>query len=88
MPELKNTMDILKLLNKSNCRECGSPTCLAFAAEVFKGLKTIDRCTHLDKAIVDENVFIDNRSAPAQDISEPLEGLRKELKDIDFLEAA
>ena len=54
MPKLNNTIDILKILDKSNCRECGSPTCLAFAAAVFKGQKNLDECTHLDQSILDE----------------------------------
>jgi len=30
MTELKTTMDIFKLLDHSNCRDCGEKTCLAF----------------------------------------------------------
>ncbi len=88
MPKLNNTIDILKLLDKSNCRECGSPTCLAFAAAVFKGEKTLDKCTHLDQSIIDEYVFEGNLSAPVQDITEPIKDLKEKLKDIDFEEAA
>ena len=29
-------MEIFKLLNGSNCRECNEKTCLAFAVAVFK----------------------------------------------------
>jgi ArsR family metal-binding transcriptional regulator len=32
-------MEIYKLLNGSNCRECNEKTCLAFAVAVFKGKK-------------------------------------------------
>lgn len=41
--------DILKLLKKTNCRECGEPTCLAFAAAVFKGRRNINECPYVDK---------------------------------------
>ena len=37
MAKLISPLEILKLLEKSNCRECGQATCLAFAAAVFKG---------------------------------------------------
>ena len=37
MPELKTAMDVFKLLEKSNCRECNEATCLAFAGAVFQG---------------------------------------------------
>ncbi len=88
MPQLNNTIDILKLLDKSNCRECGLPTCLAFAASVFKGQKSLDRCTHLDQSVIDEYVFEGSKTVPAQDVTEPLEDLRKKLKEVDFEEAA
>jgi len=37
MSKFNNTMDVFKLLPKTNCRKCNKPTCLAFAAAVFKG---------------------------------------------------
>lgn len=54
MPELKNTMDIFKLLDKSNCGECSAPTCLTFAAEVFKGQRQLRECPHLDSEIIEK----------------------------------
>lgn len=47
MPISSNPMEIFKLLDKSNCKECGEPTCMAFAAAVFKGRKQLSACTHL-----------------------------------------
>ena len=41
MPRPKNAMEIFKLLDKSNCRECGEKTCLAFAGAVYQGRKKI-----------------------------------------------
>ena len=35
-PKKRNAMDILKVLDKSNCKECGAPTCLAFATLVVQ----------------------------------------------------
>jgi len=40
-------IEILKLLPKSNCRQCGEPTCLVFAARVAEGAKGIDLCPPL-----------------------------------------
>ena len=42
-----NPMDIFKLLNRSNCSECGSPTCMAFALSVVAGEKDIMACPYL-----------------------------------------
>jgi acetyl-CoA decarbonylase/synthase complex subunit gamma len=37
-------LDIYKLLPKTNCRECGHPTCLAFAMQLASGKASIDLC--------------------------------------------
>lgn len=33
---------------KKNCKECGVPTCFAFAMKLAKGSATLDQCPHLD----------------------------------------
>lgn len=38
---------ILKALPKINCRECGEPTCMVFAARVIEGGKGLDKCPPL-----------------------------------------
>ena len=40
-------MDIYKCLPKTNCRQCGQPTCLVFAAQLRDGLVSIEQCTPL-----------------------------------------
>lgn len=40
-------MDILKLLPKTNCRECKEPTCLVFATRVAEGVKDQNDCPAL-----------------------------------------
>jgi ArsR family metal-binding transcriptional regulator len=42
-------LDILKLLPKTNCRQCGEPTCMVFAVMVGKGEKTPAQCPALDR---------------------------------------
>ncbi|MFO7913955.1 MAG: (Fe-S)-binding protein [Desulfotignum sp.] len=41
-------MEILKLLPKTNCKECGQPTCLVFAAKMAEGAKGPDDCPPMD----------------------------------------
>lgn len=41
--------DILKLLPKSNCRECGQPTCTVFAVQLTEGAKGPDDCPSLEE---------------------------------------
>jgi acetyl-CoA decarbonylase/synthase complex subunit gamma len=40
-------LDIYKLLPKTNCRDCGFATCLAFAMQLAKKAASIDKCPHL-----------------------------------------
>ncbi len=54
MSTLKSPMDILKLLDKSNCRQCNEPTCMAFAAQVFQGKKKLSECPKLDSSIIEQ----------------------------------
>ena len=39
--------EILKLLPRSNCRECGEPTCMVFAARAAEGVKGAADCPPL-----------------------------------------
>ncbi len=40
-------IEILKLLPKSNCRDCGEPTCMVFATKIAEGAKSPADCTEL-----------------------------------------
>jgi ArsR family metal-binding transcriptional regulator len=40
-------LEILKLLPKTNCRQCGSPTCMVFATNVAEGVKGPQDCPPL-----------------------------------------
>ncbi|HSO71345.1 MAG TPA: (Fe-S)-binding protein [Thermodesulfobacteriota bacterium] len=37
-------LEILKLLPKTNCKRCGEPTCMVFAARVTEGVKGPEDC--------------------------------------------
>ena len=52
MAALKNAMDIMNLLDKSNCGECGVPACMAFAVSVNNGSKQLGDCPKLDPEIL------------------------------------
>ncbi len=53
MPQPKHAMEIFQLLDKSNCRECGEKTCLAFAGSVFQGKRKIEECPKLDRETIE-----------------------------------
>jgi len=40
-------LDIFKLTPRTNCKECGNPTCMAFAMKVAQGTAQIEACPHM-----------------------------------------
>lgn len=42
-------LDIFKLTPKTNCKDCGNPTCMAFAMKVAQGAIPIEKCPHLSE---------------------------------------
>ncbi|TAN59294.1 acetyl-CoA decarbonylase/synthase complex subunit gamma [bacterium] len=42
-------LDIYKLLPKTNCRECGFPTCLAFALSLAKKAVSLEKCPYVSE---------------------------------------
>jgi hypothetical protein len=43
-----------KILPRTNCGDCGHPTCLAFASMVVSEKLPLDTCPHLGKAVVEK----------------------------------
>jgi ArsR family metal-binding transcriptional regulator len=43
-------IEILKLLPRTNCKECGEPTCMVFAAGMTEGVKDPDDCSPMGSA--------------------------------------
>lgn len=41
-------LEVLKLLPRSNCKECGLSTCMVFASRVVEGSKDQDDCPEID----------------------------------------
>lgn len=85
----QNLMEVYRLLDKSNCRDCGEKTCMAFAAAVFKGSRTLSECTHLDHKGVDQ-LRAGEPQVPATESngSDGLEKLRQQVAAIDLAAAA
>jgi len=42
-------LDIFKLTPKTNCKECGNPTCMAFSMKVAQGAISLDKCPHMSE---------------------------------------
>jgi len=48
-PEKPKVFEILKLLPKTNCKECGQPTCMVFATQVAEGGRGPEDCPPLSE---------------------------------------
>jgi len=54
-------LQIYKLLPKTNCKECGFPTCLAFAMKLAQKGTELDKCPYVDD---EAKTALDAASAP------------------------
>ena len=54
-------MQIFKLLPKTNCKECGVPTCLAFAMNLASGKAELDACPYVSE---EARAQLEEASAP------------------------
>jgi len=89
MPQIQNTMEIFKLLDKSNCRQCAEATCLAFAAAVFQGKRQLSECPRLEPDITSH--YSDGACPPRtmdQDAEDALRQMQGEIAGVDLAEAA
>jgi len=85
----KNAMEIFTLLNKSNCRECGEKTCLAFAGKVFLGQCDIGACPYVGRQEIQR---LNDNSTVISDTDENSEeyisSLKHDISMLDFAETA
>ena len=86
----KSTVEILRHLKKSNCRECGFPSCLAFALAVFKGEKPLGSCPRVDPEVIRQ--YSGDATMKPEASSEPedeaLVKLQKQIEAVDLAAAA
>jgi len=89
MAHINNPMEIFKLLNGSNCRECNENTCLAFAVAVFKEKKPIHACPHLSKEVIERyKGAIEKPNTVDEYKAQAIEELKQKIGLIDLSEAA
>ncbi len=86
MTEFKNTMEIFKLLERTNCRKCNKPTCLAFTAAVFQGQIALSECPFIGEDILKEygSKKLEYESAFEQDYIKVMGQLKGRIKQIDL----
>ncbi|MFC1513328.1 DUF3786 domain-containing protein [Thermodesulfobacteriota bacterium] len=89
MSKIKNPLELYKLLNKSNCRKCMLPSCMAFAVAVIQGQKNLDDCPAIDLATKqDISGEIVNRNTLADEQEKAIQRYRQEIAAVDLNGAA
>jgi len=89
MPQPKNAMEVFQLLDKSNCRECGEKTCLAFAGAVFTGRRKSSECPKLGREAIERfSGGPEGKKVAEQEGVVFLKSMRKAVAGIDLAAAA
>jgi hypothetical protein len=87
---MKSALEIFKLLPKTNCGTCGTPTCFGFAAKVAAGMVSISACGNLSDPIK-SNLIAEEKARTGSRgtvYEQALESIRPRVKSLDFPRAA
>lgn len=90
MAKFNNAMEVFKLLDKTNCRRCNKPTCLAFAGAVFQGQVPLNDCPFIQPEVLKEfgGKNTGYQSKFEQDYVKELNRLKNLIKQTDLAERA
>ena len=89
MAKLNNPVEILKLLDKSNCGKCNEPTCLAFAAAVAREKRALNECPGIERGVIEQFGGEPRETKPSDgDTEEVLNQLKARLRAMDLAAAA
>jgi hypothetical protein len=89
MTRFNTLMDVFKLLEKTNCRKCDEKTCMAFAAAVFQGNRSISDCPRIPAEIAQSyGIQPKKRINSEPDVEKQLVELKTRLKEIDLADSA
>lgn len=82
-------MDVLKMLPKTNCRECQSPSCMAFAVHVVGGSKEPEVCPYLDaEAVKGFAGRVQKLKSHQEEREEALDSLQSKIREVDLSSVA
>lgn len=84
-----NAIEVLKMTDKSNCRECGYQTCLAFAQAAARGQVPLASCTRLPpEALEKAPPQPEKKPAAVTDGEDAVKALQAEIRKTDLDSAA
>ena len=84
-----NPLALYKLLQKTNCRECMLPSCMAFAVAVIQGQKRLEECPHLaPDTILAVGGDVAGQAPRVDEQREAVGRLKQEMAKIDLAAAS
>ena len=87
--DLKSPTDIFRVLDRSNCKQCNEPTCLAFAARVFRGERELSDCPKLDRDVGEKfRGHLSNSPDSENSLERKVMALRSQIATLDFTSIA
>ena len=89
MAHLTSPIEIMELLDVSNCGKCGKRTCLAFAGAVFKGEARLDECPKLDSEVIEQYGEMESSHISSDQLYQnAMEEAKNKISSIDLTSAA
>ena len=89
MSKIRNPLELYKYLNKSNCRKCLLPSCMAFAVAVIQNQKILGDCPYIDIETEREiSGGIVKRNTVEDEQAKALSCYRQEISEIDLVVTA
>lgn len=88
MAQITNPLELYKILEKINCKQCLLPSCMAFAVAVVQGQKQLADCPYLDNHIVEQlEGKVKKHKSLAYDQDQVLAKLKQDIWAVDFASA-
>jgi hypothetical protein len=83
---MKTAVEIYKLLPKTNCGKCGTPTCFGFAAKLATNQAKAGQCVNLSESAsaILEKERGGGRDSPGTVYEQALESLRPKVRRLNF----
>lgn len=81
-------LEIYKLLPRTNCRDCGQPSCMAFAHALLREEASLESCPHLDKDTTGKLADILRENTPQEGFRDTIEALRQKVSKLDLSKIA
>ncbi len=79
-----NPLHIYKHLNRSNCKKCGLPSCMAFAHALIAGKTDLDACPYLEQLAREELAPMVKKRTTEEGFQASVKALREEVAAMDL----